>query len=314
MPEDDFAKELEKSFNEAANNEGKHTPEKPSEQPSEPVESGKKAEENEETKEENKPEGEGEKQETGTGEEKETQPDAPQEKKTEDAPPQEQPTPLTKDDFKSIINELRNEERVSGRELEETTKTVIDAYYPNGLSRTLVDESGKELKTPQDVVDASGGTMDIEEATKWLMNEQFKLDKQISEIEGTAKQIAEQTVKFRRDGETVLAKYEPLFKAYPQVQKKVFDQYMKLVNYDKDKDVVLSAPDMEEFYDMVLDPYRLAFEYSQNKPATEPEKPAEPPKPTKDDRLDVSGDGGASEVDDPNDFAAQVRKELNRKD
>jgi hypothetical protein len=48
----------------------------------------------------------------------------------------------------------------TGRALEDTTNEVMDAYYPDGLSNTLVDQaSGKELKTPQDVVDASGGNM-----------------------------------------------------------------------------------------------------------------------------------------------------------
>jgi hypothetical protein len=45
-----------------------------------------------------------------------------------------------------------------------------------------------------------------------------------------------------------------------------------------------------------------------------PGAPATPPAPTPgvDDRLDEGGDGGASPVDDPNDFAQQVTKELTR--
>jgi hypothetical protein len=235
-------------------------------------------------------------------------------KEEEKAEEPKAPEPITKDDIRSIISDLRTEERSSGRELEETTTEVLEKYYPKGLSNTLVDEaSGKELKTPQDVVDASGGSMSTEEATQWLMNEQFKLDRQIDEIKQSAKQIAETTVKFKQDGNAVLERYSELFKAYPQVQEKVFNQYIKLVQRDDEKGVILSAPDMQEFYDTMLEPYRMAFEFATKQPAIQPtQEPAkpEPPKPSVEDRMDESGDGGVSEVDDPNDFAQQVRKEL----
>ena len=253
--------------------------------------------------------------------EEEKAPEGDDEKKVEEPPkepeapvePPEEPKPITKDDLRSIITELRSEERSSGKELEDTTKEVLEAYYPKGLSNVLVDEaSGKELRTPQDVVDASGGSMTTEEAAQWLMNEQFKLDKQIDEIKQNAKQIAETTVKFKQDSNIVLEKYAPLFKQYPAVQEKVFNQYIKLVQKDEEKGVILSAPDMQEFYDLVLEPYRMAYEYSQKTPATNPtpEQKPEPPKPTADDRMDESGDGGISDVDDPNDFVQQVTKEL----
>ena len=83
---------------------------------------------------------------------------------------------------------------------------------------------------------------------------------------------------------------------------------MKLVKYDANKGIMLSAPDIEEFYDTMLEPYRLAYEFKLRQPATAPvtppageapeDKPAEPPKPTADDRLDISGDAGTgNEVD-----------------
>ncbi len=252
------------------------------------------------------------------GDKKEEKPEeeAPKEEEPKEEPEEpEAPQPLTKDDVRSVISELRQEERTSSRELDETVNEVLEAYYPKGLSNTLVDEaSGKELKTPQDVVDASGGTMSTEEAAQWLMNEQFKLDKQISEIKDNAKQIAETTLKFKQDGEYVLEKYGPLFEKYPHLQKQAWDGYMELVEKDDAKNVVLKAPDMQKFYSMVLEPYRLAFEFSQQQAATAPvkeEAPQEPPKPSAEDRMDESGDGGhSSDVDDPNDFAQQIRKEL----
>jgi hypothetical protein len=143
------------------------------------------------------------------------------------------------------------------------------------------------------------------------MNEQYKLDQDIAKIKNDAKGIAETTVKFRQDGVAVLQKYEPLFKAYPQLQEKVWNTYNPLVKADKDKNVILSAPDMQNFYDTFLEPYRMAFELGQNKPATAPEAPPTPPAtPSVDDRLDEGGDGGQSPVNDPNDFAQQVSKEL----
>lgn len=231
----------------------------------------------------------------------------------ETPPAPEEPKPLTRDDVTSIINNIRTEERASSKEIETTTNEVLEAYYPEGLSNTLVDQStGKELKTPQDVVEASGNQMSIEEATQWLMNEQYKLDQDIARIKNDAKKVAETTINFKRDSMTALQKYEPLFKWQPHLQKKAFDLLMMQVKADKEKGVILQAPDVLDLYDTYLEPYQKAFEYANNQPATNPTPPATPPPatPSADDRLDENGDGGASPVDDPNDFAQQVNKEL----
>jgi hypothetical protein len=57
------------------------------------------------------------------------------------------------------------------------------------------------------------------------MNEQFKLDQEHCQNSEDAEAIAETTLKFKQDTIDVLTRYEPLFKAYPQVQQKVWDQY-----------------------------------------------------------------------------------------
>lgn len=242
-------------------------------------------------------------------------PKPPETPETPPTPPEE-PKPLTLDDVKSVISEVRTEERISGQALETATKDVLEAYYPEGLSNVLTDTSGKELKSPQDVVDASGGKMSMDEAAQWLMNEQFKLDQDVAKIKADAENIAKTTLKFKQDGVDVLTRYEPVFKMYPQLQQKVWNEYKKLVKADEAKNVILSAPDMREFYDIVLEPYRLAVEYQTGKPGTAaipaetpPAAPA-PPTPSAEDRLDDSGDGGTTAPNDPNDFAQQVSKEL----
>lgn len=245
--------------------------------------------------------------------EKKPEEDAKPTEITEASPAPEVPQPLTKDDVTAIISNLRNEERNSGKELETTTQEVLEKYYPDGLSNTLVDEkSGKELRTPADVVEASGDTMSTEEAAQWLMNEQYKLDQNVAKIKNDAKQIAETTVNFRRDAVAAVQKYEPLFKAYPVLQQKVFDKLKKQIKVDEAKGVILSAPDVMEHYDDYLEPYQQAYEFSTKQSATNPTAPAvpEPPKPTAEDRMDVTGDGGTTATDDPTDFAQQVNKEL----
>lgn len=235
--------------------------------------------------------------------------------KAPEAPPTpEEPvaTPLTKDDVTAIIRDLQTSERTSGKELETTTQEVLDAYYPDGLSNTLIDEkSGRELRTPADVVEASGGTMSTEEAAQWLMNEQFKLDQQVANIKNQAKEIAETTVNFKRDSMLVLQKYEPLFKWQPSLQTKVFNLMMKQVKVDEQRGVILSAPDVMDLYDTYLEPYQQAYVFANNQSPTNPTPNPNPqPKPTAEDRMDISGDGGPAPVDDPNDFAQQVTKEL----
>lgn len=234
-------------------------------------------------------------------------------KDPETPPVEETPKPLTEEGVRRLLNEARVEERNSTQELRATYDDVLDKYYPEGLSTTLVTPDGKELKTPQDVVDASNGEMNIEQATQWLMNEQYKLEQNVEGIKRQAAQIANTTVEFRRDSLAVLDKYEPLFKQYPQLQQKAFNLLMKQVKIDEAKGVVLSAPDVFELYDTYLEPYQQAYEYSTNQPATNPTAPPAPATPGINDRLDEGGDGGANtEVDDPNDFAQQVTKELSK--
>lgn len=232
----------------------------------------------------------------------------------------EESKPLTEESVKSIINNIRAEERDAGKELDTTTNEVLEAYYPDGLSNVLIDQaSGRELCTPQDVVEASNGTMDIEEASQWLMNEQYKLDSEVNKIKDDARRVAETTINFKRDAIRALQKYEPLFKWQPSLQQKVWDKVKAQVKADEKKGVILSAPDVMSEYDFYLEPYQKAFEFSTGQPGTNPTPPAAgtpgapaaPPAPGMDDRLDDAGDGGATtEVDDPNDFAQQVKKEL----
>lgn len=230
----------------------------------------------------------------------------------------ETPKPLTEEGVRKLLNEARTEERTSIQSLDNATKEVMDAYYPEGLSNILIDQSsGKELRTPQDVVDASNGEMTMESAAQWLMNEQYKLDQNITKIKADAGRIAENTVSFKRDSMAVLEKYEPLFKAYPQLQKKAYDLMMKQTKIDEEKSVVLQAPDVMDLYDTYLEPYQQAYEYSTKQSATNPVTPPVDPAapvvqatPGAEDRLDENGDGGISDVDDPNDFAQQVNKEL----
>lgn len=196
---------------------------------------------------------------------------------------------------------------------------MLNSYYPEGLSNVLVDEkTGKELRTPQDVIDAAraqGGDMTTDEAHQWLLNEQFKLDNEIATIKSQAEKIAETTLTFTKDSLTALEKYEPLFAKYPSLQQKTYNLLMKQVKVDEAKGVVLQAPDVLDLYDTYLEPYQIAFEAETGAPATNPTTPATPAAPapatpTADDRLDEGGDGGTTAVDDPNDFAQQVNKEL----
>jgi hypothetical protein len=256
--------------------------------------------------------------------EENTPPESPDDKKPQETPkPPEAPEtppapdtpqPLTKDDVQEVVSNLLNTERSSSKELETTASEVLEAYYPEGLSNVLVDErTGKELRTPQDVVDAADGNMPLDQAAQWLMNEQYKLDQQVSNIKNQAREIAETTVAFKRDSMTVLQKYEPLFKWQPTLQQKAFDLMMKQVKVDKDKGVILSAPDVMDLYDTYLEPYQQAYVFAHNKPATNlvPD-PNEPPKPGAEDRMDEGGDAGSTPPNDPNDFAQQVTKELEK--
>lgn len=249
--------------------------------------------------------GEGEK----ASEEEETQ-------QTEDKQ-EEVPKTLTADDVRTVISDMRNDERTSAKELDALTDDVLKQYYPDGLSNVLVDQqTGKELRSPQDVVDVSGGTMSIEEAQQWLLNEQYKLDTNIAKIKDDARNLAETNANFGRGIDRVLDKYKDVFKKFPEQQQKIYKQYMKQVTIDDQKNLVLSAPDVEDFYDFAMEPYVLAYGNMQTQqPAAPPPPPENKPKipeskPSIKDRLDESGDGGSTGREaDPNN-ADESLKEL----
>lgn len=258
-----------------------------------------------------------EKEETPEGEPSET-PETPPEQPVDDQPetPEEQsPAPLTRDDVLAAISDMRDKERTSAKALDDLTDDILEQYYPDGLSNVLVDENtGKELRSPQDVVDAYGGSMTIEEATQWLMNEQYKLDQDINRIKDDARNLAETNANFTDGIQRVLGKYKDVFAKFPDQQQKVYKAYMKQVKMDDKKDLVLSAPDIEEFYDFVMEPYVLAYGNMQsNQPTSQPtaEAPKIPDsKPSVNDRLDESGDGGGGKHEaDPNN-ADESLKEL----
>lgn len=238
--------------------------------------------------------------------------------------PQEpvEPKPLTEDNLRSIISELRQEEHDSTKQFDDVYKDIQSRYYPDGISRVLTDTvTGREIRTAQDVIELSGNPdLTIEEAERWRLVAQAKLDSQVAEIEATTRNIAEQTIALDRGAQRVQEKYGELFKAYPALERKITAQYLKTVKIDKDTSAILSAPnDIVEYYDFALEPYQLAFEASKSGNGGGTTPPVAPPvippiatPPNKDDRLDEHGDGGASDDDDdPNDFEAQLRKEFN---
>lgn len=231
--------------------------------------------------------------------------------------PQEPVKPLTADEARALFNDIRNQERESKQIIEEAEKEVIAKYYPQGLSNVLVDEkTGKELRSPQDVVDLTNGEMSIEEATRWLMNEQYKLDTKVAEIKQSARELAEVNANFKQGAARVLETYKDVFAKYPQLQNKVFKNYMKAVKMDNEKDLILSAPDIEEYYRDFMEPYLMNMGEAAPAPAQTPSADApkipDAPKQTAADRMDVSGDagggtGGDDDVD-PNDPVASLNK------
>lgn len=248
--------------------------------------------------------------------EKETEEKEIQQTESEQEEEQEAPKPLTVDDIRTAISDMRNDERTSAKELDTLTDEVLKQYYPDGLSNVLVDSAtGKELRSPQDVVDVSGGTMSVEEAQQWLLNEQYKLDTNIAKIKDDARNLAETNANFGRGIDRVINKYKAVFEKFPEQQQKIYKQYMKQVTIDDQKNLVLSAPDVEDFYDFAMEPYVLAYGNMQTQQPAAPPPPEDKPKipeskPSIKDRLDESGDGGSTGREaDPNN-ADESLKEL----
>lgn len=229
----------------------------------------------------------------------------------------EQPTeaakPLTADEVRTILADIDTQKRDNDKALADAEQDVIKAYYPDGLPTVLIDEgTGKELRSAQDVVDAAaaqGNEMTIDQAAQWLMKEQATFDKNMADIKQSAKDLAETNYNFKQGIIKVTTDYKDIFEKYPALQAKVYNNYMKAVKIDEKKDLVLTAPDIEDYYRDFMEPYVMAFGYQPKAaptaapaPVATPAAPAIPEsKQTAADRMDIGGDagtgGGDVEVD-----------------
>lgn len=235
------------------------------------------------------------------------EPEAPKEpEQPAETPKEEPPKHLTLDDIKTVINDVRSSERDSYKSVESLKEEILTAYLPEGLPKVVTDEEGREYHTPQDVikaVEAKGGEISFEEAHQWLLNEDYKLQKSRQDYIDNAQQLAEVNANFRNGGIRVLEQYASLFEKMPAVQQKVYKNYMKAVKWDEDKGIILSAPDIEEYYADYLEPYLAAHADELSKDPTPPPAPEPKPKeakPSIEDRMDETGDGGTGKVVDKN--------------
>lgn len=240
----------------------------------------------------------------------------------------ETPKPLTSADIRTVMTEMQNEQRDRDTSIQTMEQDIISAYYPQGISNVLVDENtGKELRTPQDVVDASGGEMTHEEAAQWLMHKQVEVDKQVEDVKRSAQELAEVNYNFKDGAVRVIKTYQPIFSRYPGLQQRVYNNYMKTVKMEQKNvdgrplDFVLSAPDIEDYYRDFMEPYVMAFAASQKEAPPSVPQPSVPDgsaKPTipesrqtPADRMDVSGDAGGGaggDEADPNDPESSLSK------
>lgn len=246
--------------------------------------------------------------------------EASADKPAEEEPAQPVGANITKEDLRSFLSDIRSEEQAATKQYDVVYSDIESRYYPNGISRVMVDaETGKPLRTAQDVMDlANNPDLTIEQAEQWRIQKQSEWDAQVRDIESGIRKIAEQTISLERGTRAVMERYESLFKTYPALETKVMGMYQKYLKSDKNTNTILEAPDIEEFFDFHLEPYRLAFEaggQAAGSPAPSPAAPQapEPPKPSRNDRMDEFGDGGGESADDadPDDFEAQLKKEFN---
>lgn len=211
-------------------------------------------------------------------------------------PLKEEPKGITLDDIKTVINEVRDTERDSFKSVQSLKEEILSVYLPDGMPKVVTDEDGNEFHTPQDVIkwaEKQGEEVSYEQAHQWLMNEEYKLQKKAREWEDNAQQLAEVNANFRNGGVRVLEQYGNLFDKKPGLQQKVYKNYMKAVKWDEEKGIILSAPDIEEYYADYLEPYLAVHsEELSQAPAVTPPPVEEPKGPTIEDRMDEDGDGG----------------------
>jgi hypothetical protein len=223
--------------------------------------------------------------------------------------PVEEPK-LTREDIKAALQEVEQEKTSYVDDIKQTSKDVLDSFYPQGIDRQLRDKDGDPIKSIEDVMERvdprTGENFTEEAAGRWLLSEQQKLNQQIQELEASAERVAEVNVNLKRDAHRVVEKYSDILAAKPELATKIKALYEQSLRKDAKTGITLEAPiPLLEFYDTYLEPYVTGAVQQPTPPPVEPEKPKANPA----DRADLPTTNGSDNLSKEDREWAEIAKE-----
>lgn len=176
----------------------------------------------------------------------------------------------TKDDIKAALREMDVEKKTYETEHKSMQAEVLDKLYPEGIDRVLRDSDGDPINGIDDLTKLvnpkTGDLFTEEEAGRWLLEAQQKLNQDIQQLETYASEIVDTNISLKDGSERVAELYGDLLATVPEMADKLLDAYSRTLVRDPKTGIVIKAPvDVVEFYSMALAPYKDVAELAAQK-------------------------------------------------
>ena len=188
-------------------------------------------------------------------------------RQAEEAAKLEAPKPLTADEIKAAVRaantEVASETSQRVEKLHAATEQVISILHPEGIDKNIYDDKGRVIRTAQDIVDRglvkeNGEPYTYDEAASFVLEANRKMGENIEELNQWAGQVAEKNISLIEGNQRVMGKWGDILTAMPDLAKQLAEKYISTqLVFDKTNSYItnMSMPP-EDFYDLVMAPYR----------------------------------------------------------
>lgn len=239
---------------------------------------------------EESPESEEDGKEEPPKEDEKESPESPPEKPAADEPEEKF---ASKEDIKAALREIYDEQQVKVQDTSKLKSEVLEKLYPDGIKRQLVDADGDPIDSIDQLMKLenprTGELFTEEEAGRWMLENQQKLNADIARMEKQAEEIAETMQSVDDGAKRVMEVHGELLKSSPDIAKKLQEAYMATLTIDPDSGLIVKAPvDITDFYAAALSPYY------QHKAAAEKAAAEKQAKKNQSERGDLSQRGDPS--------------------
>ena len=196
---------------------------------------------------------------------------------------------------------------------QQTFRDSVREQMFSKVPQTMQDADGDPISSVEDVMrlvnPETGQAFTREEAAQWLPQAQAQFERQTAAIEQRIAEIADVNIAVKDQADYINEKYGEVLKADPALRARLWQQYSKTLEVDKDSATITKAPvSLRDFYEVALQPYaqqNQATQQPQGQPQAQPQgqqSPQEDPnkkrQATRSDRSDIFGGSQTDTRDD----------------